>query len=222
MATARKRRRDITLKEKYEMIVYTEQNPEMSLTGVAKKFSIPRTTLSGIISKAVEIKNAYDASTVGPTSKRLRKSSFDDVDVSLFQWLGQVRSAEPDFCVSGDKLLDKANEFAESFGYEKPINMSWISRWKRRHRVMSKKLTGEAASTLNNNTEAQGATKSINKAPVQFDTDDDTVTPSDAMESLDKLSQYLLTCKSAPPPRFLECLVEIESFIEMNIIHIEQ
>ena len=53
---ARRPRKDLSSKEKYEMIVYIEKNPRLTLTTVAAKFSIPRTTLSGIASNATEIK----------------------------------------------------------------------------------------------------------------------------------------------------------------------
>ena len=67
--------------------------------------------------------------------------------------------------------------------------------------------------------------ESVKQVHGHADTDDETdeilpVTASDAMESLDKLRQYLLTCKSTPSPSFLEGLVQIELFIENNIVSI--
>ena len=38
------------------------------------------------------------------------------------------------------------NSLASLLGHEKRINTSWISRWKSRHAVVSKKMVGEAAS----------------------------------------------------------------------------
>ena len=58
----------------------------------------------------------------------------------------QIRTAKPDFPISGNMLLAKANEFVDICGYDKVINMSWINRWKSRHQISFKWLIGEASS----------------------------------------------------------------------------
>ena len=106
------KRHSFTLKEKYNILLYMEEHPEMTKTDVATFFAMLRTTLSGILAKAVEIKTLYNESTLSSTARQWRKPSFDNVDTALLQWFGHIRSSQPDLCVNGDMLLSKANEFA--------------------------------------------------------------------------------------------------------------
>ena len=144
------RRQDLTLKTKYEVVQYIEKNPEESLASVGRVFSLPRTTVSGIASNASRIKYLVDNNEVSTSTKRVRKPTLEDVDTALLRWFSQLRSTQPDFPVSGEMLLDKAKQFASLSGTvsDKSVMLgpSWISRWKSRHGISSKKLVGEASS----------------------------------------------------------------------------
>ena len=65
----------------------------MKRKDIAQTFSIPQSTLSGIITNAAAIKEVYEGgegSTFGYNSKRLRKSYFHDIDNALLTWFHQV------------------------------------------------------------------------------------------------------------------------------------
>ena len=111
MATAtrpfKKRRASITIKEKYEMIVFMEQNPGMTHSKVAEQFSIPVLTLSGIASNAERIRKMYRENKVVSSCKRVRKLTLEVVNASLLQWFSNLHSAQLDFPISGEMLLKK-------------------------------------------------------------------------------------------------------------------
>ena len=76
---------------------------------MAKEFSIPRSTLMGIVAKSEEIKRLYTESQHSVKMKRVRRQSFEEVDVLLLNWVCQLRSSKPEFPISCELLLDKAN-----------------------------------------------------------------------------------------------------------------
>ena len=50
-------------------LLYVEEHPEMIKKDVAPLFAIPRTTLSGILAEAVEIKTLYNESMLSSTAR---------------------------------------------------------------------------------------------------------------------------------------------------------
>ena len=100
----------------------------------------------GIVTKSGEIKRLYTESQHSVKMKRVRRQSFEEVDVSLLKWVCQLHSSKPEFPVSCELLLDKANQFAQLHDYEGAVSMSWVERWNSRHGMVSKKLVGEASS----------------------------------------------------------------------------
>ena len=139
-------RKQLTLRQKQEILIFVQQNPQMKRREVAKRFSLAPSTLSGIITKADQIKKCFHDGKFKPDAKRLRKPSLETVDAALLQWFSHLRSSEPDFPISGEMILQKAVELASLDGCEKPVTPSWVHRWKVRHGIVSKRLIGEASS----------------------------------------------------------------------------
>ena len=136
------------MKDKYEMIIFLVWIIFMEITHaeVAGRFCIPTSTLSGIASNATNIKKVYDENKLASSCKRMRKPTLEVVDTSLLQWFSNMRSSHPDFPMSGEMLLEKAQEFGRLSDEDRVVTMSWINRWKERHCVSWKKLAGEASS----------------------------------------------------------------------------
>ena len=101
----KKRRASITIKEKYEMIVFMEQNPGTTHSKVAEQFSIPVLTLLRIALNAENIRKTYRENSVVSDCKRVRKPTLEVVDASLLQWFSNLRSTQPDFPISGEIKL---------------------------------------------------------------------------------------------------------------------
>ena len=134
-----------SLAEKQEILRYVNANPGMKQKTICERFSLKQSTLATLIKNKDQITEAmkHDNST---NKKRLRLCKYDCVDEALLTWFKEKRSAN--ILINGDMLLAKANEFSQKLiGSDcDPLSMSWISRWKVRHGIKSKKVTGESAS----------------------------------------------------------------------------
>lgn len=75
--------------------------------------------------------------------KRIRASKYEDVDEALFRWFSEVRAQNVP--VSGPMLQAKARCFGCLLGHDdfNPLN-GWIQRFKDRHGITCKVVSGEA------------------------------------------------------------------------------
>ena len=88
----------------------------MTHSKVAEQFFIPASTLLGITSNAENIRKTYRENNVMSDCKRVRKPTLEVVDAFLLHWFSNLCSAQPDFPISGELLLKKAQEFADLSG----------------------------------------------------------------------------------------------------------
>lgn len=66
------------------------------------------------------------------------------VDAALFRWFKDVQS-ENIMGITGQDLQKKAVDLAKQLGLgDVEVTLSWINRWKQRHNVISKKISGES------------------------------------------------------------------------------
>ncbi|KAH6933569.1 hypothetical protein HPB50_016341 [Hyalomma asiaticum] len=97
----------------------------LSKTEVAKKFNIPKSTLSRILKNKETIEGAVENGTF--TSKRMR-------------------TTPSNFPISGPILEQKAREIALHMGAENfAVSDGWLSRFKKRHGLVFKAISGESA-----------------------------------------------------------------------------
>jgi len=76
---SKKRKLDVrTIQEKYEAIQAVAQGKKKVL--VAKDLGIPSNTLSTWLKNKDKIVQAYESSTFGPATKRMRTADFPDVE----------------------------------------------------------------------------------------------------------------------------------------------
>ena len=75
---------------------------------IAKKYEIPKSTLSTIIKKKEMILEAFEQSTFTPSKKRMRTAAYLEVEEALVSWLQYTQSQnEP---ISGPILQTKAEK----------------------------------------------------------------------------------------------------------------
>ncbi|XP_033106035.1 tigger transposable element-derived protein 4-like [Anneissia japonica] len=147
-----------TYEEKYEILTFIETNPKMKRKDVAEKFNIKPNTLSCILKKKEDIiKIVEENSPVIGKLKRIKTTTFVDVDKALLAWFRQNAFIPRTLKVDGISLITKANEFARKFGHEQLINMSWIDRFKKRHGISKVYKTEGQAGVI------QVAVKSVNE-----------------------------------------------------------
>ena len=91
------------------------------------------------------MKRNLESSDFSSSSKRFRSSDHKALDAALLTWFKQARSNN--LPVNGPILLEKAKSLATALGDESfTVSTGFIDRWKTRHGVMMKKVSGEAGS----------------------------------------------------------------------------
>ena len=76
---------------------------------------------------------------------RLKGSTHDNLDKALFKWFVKVR--DQGIPVGGPLLKEKAKKYAEELGIQDfKASNGWFDRWKTRHGVTFKTVSGEAKS----------------------------------------------------------------------------
>lgn len=116
----------------------------LSKTEISKKFDVPKSTLSRIMKDRAKIEDSVKMGTFTTNRMRMRTTPYEELENVLFVWFKRARSAN--FPVSGPILAEKAREIATRMGIENfNISDGWLSRFKRRHGLVFKAVSGEAA-----------------------------------------------------------------------------
>ena len=98
-----------------------------------------------------KLKQSLESAGFSTDCKRLRTSNHSDVDAALLVWFKQARSTN--IPVSGPLLLEKATVLARALGNKSfTATAGFIDRWKKRHCIVMKKVSGEAGSVVDENT----------------------------------------------------------------------
>ena len=145
MTTQKRTLTSKTLAEKFQIIDFVRQNPSVKLKDVCIRFDLKPSTLSTYLKNREEIISAFQSGDHELHKKRIRLSMFEDVDEALLIWFKQKRA---DNCsIDGESLRIKATHFAVAFAYgdSTEISPAWIERWKKRHQISSKVMSGESA-----------------------------------------------------------------------------
>jgi len=106
---------------------------------LAKEFGIPESTLSRILAKKEELK---DAAAVSGHSKRQKSCEYPDVDKSLLERFKQVR--DRNVSVNGLMLQEKAKDFATKLKIQSfAASNDWLEGFKQRHHILFCQISGE-------------------------------------------------------------------------------
>lgn len=128
-----------SLKEKASIL---EDLQTSSRREVAEKYNVSLSTLCRLSKKREDI----DQSLTKKNSKikRCSRLKFEKVDTALLEWFRVQRNRN--LPISGPILLEKAKEFAEKLGIQDfKGSIGWLDKWKRRHDVVFRVVSGEAA-----------------------------------------------------------------------------
>ena len=111
---------------------------------IADSYGIPANTLSTILKNREKIEKMASSSSVNLSKKRMRTSRVEDVDAGLLTWFKQSRAQGAP--ISGPIVMEKAGELAQELGIDFVQCSGWLGRFKRRHLIIFKAVSGEAAS----------------------------------------------------------------------------
>ena len=130
----RSKYQSLTIKRKLEIIDIVENAPnrkkQKDIGGV------PKSTLSTIIKNKGKIRQSSIHGS--GKNKRSCEPTHQDVDIALFDWFTTARP------IGGEILKKKAQEFSYLLD-ETECSNGWLGRWKTRHNVKYKAISGENA-----------------------------------------------------------------------------
>ncbi|XP_064488392.1 tigger transposable element-derived protein 4-like [Ornithodoros turicata] len=116
---------------------------KLSKTEIAKKFGIPKSTLSGIVKDKTRILESFNNGGFGPKRKRMRTAAHRDLEDVLVTWIQRARSAN--LPVNGPVLRAKGEEIATRLDIEFSCSDGWMDRFRKRHGLVFRSVVGEAA-----------------------------------------------------------------------------
>jgi len=90
------------------------------------------------------LKEAYEKNQVTNKRMKVRSSSMEPLENAMAIWYSQMRSRG--LPIGGNILLEKARFFAEQMDLDFKASQGWLDRFKRRHGLSLKVMSGEAGS----------------------------------------------------------------------------
>lgn len=141
----RSKYQSLTIKRKLEIIDLVNQAPPgKKKKDIASEAGIPASTLSTILKNKDALRAGH---AVGSSKKkRVHDPLRPDVDAALFQWFSAASAQSVP--ISGEILKSKAQELATELDpdhEEWSCSNGWLSRWKVRHNISYKAVSGENA-----------------------------------------------------------------------------
>ncbi|GFO18872.1 tigger transposable element-derived protein 6 [Plakobranchus ocellatus] len=111
---------------------------------IAEKYGIPANTLSTILKNREKLEKMASTSAVNLGKKRIWPNKVEDVDEGLLTWFKQARALGAP--INGPILMEKAGEPGKGLDISFVPCSGWLGRFKRRHGIVFKAPSGEAAS----------------------------------------------------------------------------
>lgn len=145
MSTTGKRKlQELDLKTRFEVIKYSQENPQDSTRKLAEKFHCGKTQIQRILQKKEEILKAFEANSSSNT-KRSRGGKNEEIDNTLVDWFRKARSKN--MPITGPMLQEKAMQIAKALDVspeEFKASNGWLDRFKHRNGIKAKFISGEA------------------------------------------------------------------------------
>ncbi|KAH8042288.1 hypothetical protein HPB51_021372 [Rhipicephalus microplus] len=137
------KRKQISLKDKLDIIEQVEKGKKQ--VDVAVAYGLSKQTVSTIINAKEAVLAKKVSGDLQPKRFRLREASYPDVEEALLMWLRDARSRN--IPVNGLLLRKRAEQLAVVLNQEQfQCSEGWLSRFKSRHAIAFKCLSGESAS----------------------------------------------------------------------------
>lgn len=143
MADKSKKRTDLSLQEKKNILECYDKLPKMSQRNAAVHLKVSQPLLCKILKNRASIETAQ-MSNQNMHRKRERCGKDDQVESALKMWFTKVR--ERNAPVNGPIMCQKAEEIAKTMGKDFVATDGWFNRWKRRENIVFKQLHGEEKS----------------------------------------------------------------------------
>ena len=130
-----------SLNEKYLTLKDLEKG--LPNKDVAAKYEVPQNTVSTWLKN--KIVKPYEAASSCPKVQKLKTSKHENLDQALFKWVLAARSQ--DVPINGPILKTKAVTYAKELGlHDFRGSEGFVDRWKKRHNIKFKTISGESNS----------------------------------------------------------------------------
>lgn len=153
---ATKKRNDLSLKMKYEVIMTSERETKIGIRKLADLFQCGKSQISAILKNKATVKQLYESnasSDLCQARKRNISSEYADLNDALYQWhqLCVKKNIYPD----GSLLAEKAMMIAQRLGHtEFKASNGWLHRWKVRNNIKQRKICGESGDVRSDTVES--------------------------------------------------------------------
>lgn len=138
--SCKRKRQCLTVSDKIQIL--KDIDTGLKKKDVSLKYGIPPSSLSTILKNRINI--TTHAGELVPQRKRAKKCKFETVDEAMLKWVKIAR--EKNLPVSGVIIREKAQEFAKKLGCEDfQASTGWLDKFKRRHGIVQKTVSGESA-----------------------------------------------------------------------------
>ena len=126
-----KNRKDLTLKDQFELIKKSEKKPKPSQGELAKEFFISQSAVCKILKRKDEIIQRFET-TADQLQKRRRPEPFGEINTRLFEFFSSARSKGTP--ISGPLLKEKALSIANEIGLVNfKASEGWLEKFKQRY-----------------------------------------------------------------------------------------
>ncbi|GBN97078.1 Tigger transposable element-derived protein 4, partial [Araneus ventricosus] len=137
----------LSIKEKN--LILHEVDKGVKKKDIALNFGIAPNSLSTIIKNRDKIQNYKSSNSC---SKRLKTCVYEDVDEAVLKWIHTMR--DKNVPISGLFILEKALQFAKALEYDEFRGSNgWLEKFKRRHGIMAKVISGQSKDVDDNDSE---------------------------------------------------------------------
>ena len=139
---AKRKRRELTLQGKVDVIAYKDKNPAIGIREIAEKFQCGKKKIQSTLRDKRKLLDKF-ATNGNAASKRARMCRFQNIDSAMLEWFRMARSKN--IPVSGPMLQAKAVAVAEKMQLENfKASNGWLEKFKTRYKIKGMTVSGES------------------------------------------------------------------------------
>ncbi|CAF3004919.1 unnamed protein product [Rotaria sp. Silwood2] len=148
------KRHELTLEQKISLIKDNSNGNGLSIRTLAEKYSISKSSVTNILTRRTEYEDDYLTNANKGIKRKLKNGNGRQIDEILFEWFTAQRAKN--IPISGPLLQEKALQIAEeldiSSGEFKASNR-WPEKFRHRHMIGYRQISGESSSVSTTTTE---------------------------------------------------------------------
>ena len=137
--TSTRKKTVLTIKEKYTALKDLEKG--LSKKAITEKFNVPKNTLTCWIKNKHDIIQKYETGQLGAKRQKLSVVKHKSIDKAVYKWFMDAR--ERNVPIGGYIIREKALDFAKELNItDFKASDGWLDRWKNRHNVVFRAISG--------------------------------------------------------------------------------